>query len=168
MDWSGISQIAFLTIILTTMLFGLFSLLVVILPGLTIIWVAALIYGIVSGFGTWGWIIFGFMTLQMIIGSISDNFIMGNQARQSGASWLAIGVAILGGVVGSIVFPPFGGIIAALLGIFLVEIIRQKDIQKAWFSFKGMASGCGWAVAFRFLLGCAMIFLWVIWAFVVN
>ncbi len=167
-DWTSISQIAFLTIILTTMLFGLFSLLLVILPGLTIIWVAALVYGIVAGFGTWGWVIFAFMTVQMLVGAVSDNFLMGAQARSTGASWIAILVALVGGVVGSIVFPPFGGILAALLGIFVVELIRLKDLKKAWGSLKGMASGCSWAVMLRFSIGTAMIILWGVWAFIVN
>ncbi len=167
-DWNAIFQIAFPIIILSSMLFGLFSLLLVVIPGLTIIWVSALVYGIIAGFDTWGWVIFAVMTIQMIIGSISDNILMGISARDTGASWIAIGVAIIGGVAGSLVFPPFGGILAALLGIFIVELIRIKDIKQAWASLKGMATGCSSAVVFRFVMGIGMIILWCIWAIVVN
>lgn len=167
-DWSNISHIAFLVVIAATMLTGLLGLLMVVIPGLTIIWAAALVYGLVEGFTTWGWVIFAFITVLMIIGVISDNVIMGASAKTTGASWLSIVVALLGGIIGSIAFPPFGGIIAALVGIFAVEWIKRKDLKQAWESFKGMASGCGWAVAFRFLDGCLMIGLWLIWAFVVN
>ncbi len=167
-DWTSISHIAFLVVIGATMLTGLLGLLMVVIPGLTIIWAAALVYGIVEGFTTWGWVIFAFITVLMIIGVISDNVIMGASAKTTGASWLSIIVALLGGIIGSIAFPPFGGIIAALVGIFAVEWIKRKDLKKAWESFKGLASGCGWAVAFRFLVGCIMIALWLIWAFLVN
>ncbi|MEN6434922.1 MAG: DUF456 domain-containing protein [Anaerolineaceae bacterium] len=167
-DWNAILQVAFPALILLSMLLGLFSLLLVVVPGLTIIWVSALVYGIVEGFGTWGWVIFAVMTIQMVIGSISDNFLMGINARSTGASWLAIGVAVVGGIVGSLVFPPFGGILAALLGIFIVELIRIKDLKQAWVSLKGMATGCSAAVVLRFAMGIGMIILWCIWAFVVN
>src|SRR5512133_2103805 len=106
------------------MLFGLFSLVMPVLPGLVIIWVPALVYGLVTGFNWVNGILFGVMTLLMLFGNIVDNLIMGQRARQQGASWLAIAVALGAGVVGSLVFPPFGGLIAALIGLFAVEYFR--------------------------------------------
>ena len=49
------------SITLTVMLAGL--LVLPLLPGLVIIWVAALGYGLVAGFGTLGWIMFAFLTV---------------------------------------------------------------------------------------------------------
>jgi uncharacterized protein YqgC (DUF456 family) len=148
------------------MLIGLFGLLFVIIPGLTIIWLATLVYGLVTGFSTASMILFGAITLIMIGGNISDNLIMGASARQKGASWLAIGVALLGGLVGSVMMPPFGGLLLALAGLFAVEYIRLKDWRKALDSTKSMAIGCGWAAFLRFGLGMVMIGLWLVWVFV--
>jgi uncharacterized protein YqgC (DUF456 family) len=154
-------------IILSVMLFGLFSLLIPILPGLVIIWVAGLVYGLVNGFNLVGGILFAVMTVLMIGGSLVDNVMMGTKARQTGASWIAIGVALVAGVVGSLVWPPLGGLFAAMLGIFLVEFYRLRDWRKALDSTRGLAVGCGWAVVVRFLIGMVMVGLYVIWAFVV-
>ena len=60
---------------------GLLGLLFYIIPGLTIIWAAALVYGLVEGFTAWGWVIFAFMTVQMLVGVASDNVIMGASAK---------------------------------------------------------------------------------------
>ena len=103
----------------------------------------------------------------MIVGNVADNLFMGGSARYSGASWLSIVVALIAGIAGSILFPPIGGLIAALIGIFIVELIRLKDLRHAWNSLRSMATGCGWAFIVRFIFGLIMICWWVVWAFVI-
>lgn len=163
------TSIALTTIQIVTaiiMVLGLFSLIIPGIPGLTIIWLASLVFMLLTGI-TWQiGIVFGFMTLFMIAGNICDNLLMGAGARKQGASWLAIGVALAAGVVGTFLLPPFGGLVAALVGLFIVEYVRLKDWQKALDSAGSMAMGCGWAVALRFAVGVLMIALWVIWAFI--
>lgn len=152
-------------VVLAVMLFGLFGLIIPILPGLVIIWVAALVYGIVTGFTWTSGIILAVMTVLMAVGSVIDNVIMGAKARQTGASWLAIGAALGAGILGSLIFPPFGGFIAALLALFAVEYHRLQDVQKAVDSTRSMAIGCGWAAIVRFGMGIVMILLWGAWVF---
>ncbi len=166
MDWQFLGEASLLTIVLAVMLVGLIGLVIPILPGLVIIWLAGLVYGIVTGFSTAGWIIIVLMTILMVVGSLADNVIMGASARQKGASWLAIGVALVLAIVGSLLMPPFGGLVLALLGIFGVEMYRLRDLQKALDSTKSMAFGCGWAVVVRAGIGALMIGLWILWAFV--
>lgn len=151
---------------LTAMLVGL--LVIPILPGLIIIWVAALGYGIAAEFGTLGWIMFALITVFMIAGSILDNVLMGAQAHKEGAPVWVILVALVAAILGSIFIPIpiLGGILAALLTLFGIEWIRRKDWRKALRSMKGMIVGCGWAFVFRFIMGVIMIGLWLIWAWV--
>ncbi|MEA4906429.1 MAG: DUF456 domain-containing protein [Chloroflexi bacterium] len=160
----GIGLLTFQFVILAVMLVGLFGLLTVIIPGLVIIWVAALVYGLVTGFTWTTGIIFMVITLLMAAGSIVDNLLMGANARQTGASWLSIGVSLVAGFVGSLVWPPFGGLLVALVALFAVEYFRLKDVQQAWASTRSMAVGCGWAVVLRLAAGALMIGLWMIWA----
>lgn len=158
----------FVLVILVVMGIGLLSLLTTIIPGLTIIWLAALVYGVVTGFTIGGWILFGIITILMIFGNLVDNYLMGASARQGGTSWLAIGVALVLGVVGSLVWPPLGGLLAALLGLFAVEFIRLKDWRKAVASARSMLAGCGWAVLARLGIGMVMIILWGLWVILAN
>jgi uncharacterized protein len=154
----------FHVIILAVMLFGLLGLIIPVLPGLVIIWVAALVYGLVDGFTWQTGILFAVMTILMLVGNVIDNFIMGASARKQGASWIAIAIAMVLGILGSILLPPFGGLIAALLGLFGYEFFRLKDWRKALESTKSMAIGCGWSAVARAGIGILMIGLWVIWA----
>ena len=149
---------------LTFMLIGL--MVTPILPGLVIIWATALGYGLLSGFGTVGWIIFILLTILMIVGSVLDNVLMGASAHKEGAPWWVVLLALLAAVLGSFIIPipVLGGVIAALLTIFLVEWARRKDAKQALASLKGMLIGWGWSFVFRFIIGVVMIGLWLIWA----
>jgi uncharacterized protein YqgC (DUF456 family) len=152
------------TVTLTFMLFGLAVLLIPILPGLVIIWAAALGYGIFSSFGVLGWIMFAILSILMIVGSFVDNVLMGTSAHKEGAPWWVILLALVGAIAGNFLLPIVGGVLAALLTLFLVELARLRDSKKAFTSMKGMLVGCGWAVAIRFIIGLVMVGLWMIWA----
>ncbi len=124
-------------------LVGLFGLLVPIFPGLVVMWLAILGYGVVTGFASPGVVIFILITILMLAGTFVDNIMMGVGARQGGASWGAILIALLAGVLGTIFFPPLGGVVAAPAAVFLFEYLRLKDVQKAWLALKGLATGVG-------------------------
>ena len=136
---ANIGQSVLLITVLAVMVFGLLSLLTTIIPGLLIIWLAGLAYGLVRGFDLNGYILFGIFTFLMIGGSVADNIFMGSRARKGGASWLSIAVALVGGVVGSVIWPPFGGILLSLASLFVVEMIRKRNWQGAWQSTTSMA-----------------------------
>lgn len=166
MDWQAIGNVTLHVLVGLTMVVGWLSLFIVIVPGLVIMWVGALGYGIATGFGTTGWIIFAVMTVLMVVGSLIDNFLMGASARQKGASWWSLGAAWVGAIIGTIVLPPIGGLIFALLALFIVEYFRLKDTRQAFDSSTSLATGCGWSVGVRLAIGFVMLILWVLWAFV--
>jgi len=156
-------QIILTVLIGLTMLVGLFGLLVPIFPGLVVMWLAALGYGIMAGFNTAGIVLFVLITLLAIGGSLIDNVLMAAGGRMGGAAWVTIIVALVAGIGGTILLPPFGGIIAAPLSILLLEYLRLKDLKKAWRAFTGLTLGWGLSFAARFALGALIFVLWIIW-----
>jgi len=146
------------------MLVGLFGSLIPFFPGLVIIWLAALIYGIVVGFKTLGIVLFIFITVLMLVGGVVDNIMMGIGARLGKAAWWSIIIALIAGVVGTLVFPPFGGLIAAPLAVYLAELIRQRNWRNALGSFGGLTAGWSLSLLVRFGIGVVMILLWAVWA----
>jgi uncharacterized protein len=142
---------------------GLFGTLIPFVPGLFIIWLAALGYGIVTGFGTLAWWMFGIMTVLMVVGSLGDNILAGAGAKQGGASWMALGIGFMAGVAGTIFIPPFGGLITAPLAVYVYEVYRQGSHQAAVQAIKGMLAGYGISFAARFAVGLLMILCWLIW-----
>ena len=147
-------------------LVGLVGLIVPIFPGIVVIWMATLVYGIVAGFNTVGIIIFVVLTILMIAGTTADNFFMAAGSRKGGASWWTIAAGLLAGVIGTIVFPPFGGLIAAPLVIMLIEFLRVQEIDKAWRATRGLMLGWGLSFFVRLGIGVLMLVLWLVWVFV--
>jgi hypothetical protein len=151
-------------VVLLFMLVGLFGLLVPFFPGLVVMWLAALGYGLATqSFGALGIFLFVLITVIMIFGSFVDNLMMGVGARKGGAGWVTILVALVAGVGGTILFPPIGGIIAAPLAILLLEYFRLKDWKKAWKAFTGLTVGWGLSFLARFGLGVLVLLLWLLW-----
>jgi len=149
-------------VVLTIMAVGM--IVIPILPGLVIIWVAALAYGILGGFGVLGWVMFALITVLMLVGSILDNVLMGTSAHKKGAPWWVILIAMVAAIAGNFLLPIIGGILAGLLVLFLIEWLRLSNWRKALESMKGMLIGWGWAFVFRFIIGMIMVGLWLIWA----
>jgi uncharacterized protein YqgC (DUF456 family) len=162
-----LGQVAVPLVLLAVMLFGLFSLVFMpILPGLVIIWLAALGYGIMGHFtAPFPIVAFVVITVLMLFGSVIDNVLMGAGARKTGASWVSITAALLAGLLGSLLWPPVGGILLSLAALFAVELLRLRNLRGALVSTRSMAIGCGWAIVARFFIGMAMIGLYVAWVF---
>jgi uncharacterized protein len=151
-------------ITLFVMLIGLFGTLIPMFPGIVVIWLAALGYGVVVGFNWLGWVIFTVITLLMIAGVVVDNVLMGLGAKKGGASWKTIAAATVTGVLGTLLFPPIGGLIAAPVTVFAIEFYRVKDWRKARGAFGGLALGWGLSFAAKFGIGMVMVLFWGIWA----
>ena len=155
-----------LTVItLVVMLSGLFSLIIPIMPGLLIIWVAALGYGIFAGFSKLGWIMIGVITLFGIGGELAEHLLMGTKAHKGGAPWWVVIIVLIVAIAGNFVIPILGGILAGVLALFTIEYLRLEDADKAWSATRGLLVGFAWGFAARFTAGLLMIGTWCFWAF---
>lgn len=156
-------EILLTVLILLVMLAGLLGLVIPAFPGLTVMWLAALGFGVIHGFSTLGIVLFVLLTLLMIGGNVVDNLLMGAGARKGGAAWASVIVSLVAGILFTLIFPPFGGLIAAPLAVFLLELYRLRDWRKAWRATFGLAAGWGASFFARLLIGCLMLLLAIVW-----
>jgi hypothetical protein len=163
MDWTALLNASIFAVTQVFMLVGLFGLLIPAFPGILVMWLAGLVYGLVAGFGRAGVLLFAVMTVLMIAGELLDNLFMGAGARKGGAAWSSVIVALAAGVVGTVLAPPIGGLVAAPLSVLLLEYRRQRDWPKAWQALRGLA--VGWGLSFVARLGIALLLmiLWWLW-----
>jgi len=151
-------------IVFVVMLVGFLGLVLPLYPGSVIIWLAALGYGIVGGFDVLGGAIFALITLLMLVSVVIDNILIGLASHKEGASWVAIVLALMGGIVGTLALPPLGGVLLAPLILWLAEFVRLRDAKAALLTVRGLAMGWGLSYFVRLALGVAMIGLWGLWA----
>ncbi|NWF64462.1 MAG: DUF456 domain-containing protein [Chloroflexi bacterium] len=166
--WLLFGQVLLQALTFAVMIFGLFGLLVPVFPGLTVMWIAALIYAIIqAGLGnmTWaGWLLFALITLLMIGGNVADNIIIAKHMRDKDIPWSSILWSFAAGIIVSLFFTPIMGIIASPLALFLAEWRRLKQRDTALANTKAWMTGWGWAVAARMGIGVVMILFWGLWA----
>ena len=166
MDLSSLQGWGLIILVQIGIMVGLVGLLIPVFPGLLIIWASILVYGIVVGFTWWSGVIFAVITVVGIGASLADNVLMAGGARTSGASWSSILAALGAGIVGTLLLPPFGGLIAAPLAVLLLEYYRLGDWQKARTALTGMVKGYGVAFVLRVLGGMLMMILWWGWVII--
>ncbi len=150
---------------LVIMLVGLAGVVVPVLPDVWLIWVGALVFGLLAGFDGWlGGIIMALLTGLTVLGVVVDLGLGTAAAKQGGASWQAIAASLGLALVGFFVLPPFGALIGALAGLFGVEYLRRgRNAQEALTAVKHYVAGCGWSVVLRLGIGVVMIGLWGVW-----
>ena len=159
-DWI-VTSINILTLIV--MLFGLFGLIMPVFPGLVIIWIAALGFGIFGGFSSGGMGLFLAITVLMLIGNTADGLLMAKKALDHGAAKASLVLAAIVSVMVSLIFSPIGGLIAAPITLYLSEKNQGHTKEEATTITKGLMVGWGWAFVLRFAIGIIMIILWTIW-----
>ena len=143
------------------MFIGLLGIVVPVLPGVILIFVAALGYALLDGFQTVGWItlvVLGLLTVAAVSANVWATSV---GAKAGGASGWSILAGMLGGLVGMLFFSLPGSIIGALLGMFLVELSRARDWHKAAKSGGGWLLGWLLSVILELGIGLIMIVIFV-------
>lgn len=142
---------------------GLVGTVVPVLPGLAVIWAAALVYGLLAGFATAGTVAFTAMTGLAVLGTVAAVVLphRGGAVRGAARSSLVAGVA--GAVVGAVVIPVLGLPIGGVIGVWLAETSRLGDARQAWRITTGVVIGFGLGALAEFGVGVAMIGCWVAW-----
>jgi uncharacterized protein len=162
------AQVLLETLTLFVLLVGLFGLIVPVFPGLTIMWLATVVYALIQNarglMNGWDWFLLGLMTVLMITGNIVDNLIIARKMRDKYVPWSSIILSFVAGIVASIFLTPIVGLIASPLSLLTLEYIRVRDRRKAFDSTKAYVIGAGWAFLARFAIGLAMVGVWMLWA----
>jgi len=156
-----VETIAF-ALTLVAMLVGLIGIVLPVIPGTVVIFLAALLYALFEGFQTVGWPTLVLLGLMTTVAVTADIWASSIGAKAGGASGWSVVAGLVGGLVGFIVFSLPGGLLGAILGVLLTEILRLGDWRQALKAGGGWALGWALATVVQLGLGLAMvaIFIW--------
>lgn len=144
---------------------GIAGVILPLLPGLWLIWGAALIYGLLVGFGVSGWLAMAALTVLASLGTVVVYYLPARKTSEVGLPrWgqlLVAGFAI----VGFFVVPIVGAFLGLAVGTLLAALVVERDV--------GDALGTAWATLLEMLKGAAvqlgvallMAMVWGLWAF---
>lgn len=150
-------------VIALLMLAGLIGTLLPLIPGLPVVWGAALVYGLVEGFGGTGTVAFIVITVLAVAGMAASIVLPHRRVAAGGAPRSSVLAGIAGAVLGFFVIPVLGLVIGAVLAVLAAEYRRTGDSAIAWRSTKTMIAGFGIGILVELAAGIGIVVVWAIW-----
>lgn len=145
---------------------GIAGTVVPLVPGLALVVVATLVYGLVEGFGGVGIVAFGLILVLAAAGTVAGVAVPKRSAADAGAPRMSLLVGAVGAVIGFFAVPVVGLPVGGAVGIFAGELLRTGDRAVAWRTTKATLKGFGLATLVQLAAGLAMALVWVVWVVV--
>ncbi len=142
---------------------GLVGTVVPVMPGLVVMWAAALVYGLVSGFSTVGVAAMGLITALLLGGTVLSYVVPHRAGVRGGVPQASLRLGIAGAVVGFFVIPVLGLPIGGVVGVLAGEYRRLGDWAAAWRTTRVVVVGFVKAALAELLSGVAIIGVWIAW-----
>ena len=134
-----------------------------VVPGLVLVALAALAYGVVEGFGTIGAVAFVLIVVVGVAGTAAGVVVPQRAASAGGAPRSSILIGAVGAALGFFLVPIVGLPLGGVIGIYLGERARSGDAEVAWRTTRATIRGFGVAALLQLAAGLLMAAIWVAW-----
>jgi uncharacterized protein len=151
-------------LVAVVMLVGLVGVVVPVLPGLALIWLAAAGWAWADGGGAARWSVVVVVTALLVAGTVAKYAVPARSATGAGAPRSTLLAGALGALVGFFVIPVVGLVVGGLAGIFVAELARLSDGRAALRSTRAVLVGLGIGALIELAAGLAMVWVWVLGA----
>lgn len=143
---------------------GVVGTIIPLLPGLLLIWLAALSWGVLTGFGIAGWIAMILITALAATGIYLSIRIPQRSAAAQGLSITGTLFGVTLAIIGGIAIPIIGVPAGFVLGVWLVRVTHTHDAKTAFRSALSTTGALLKASAAQFGVGAVMGLVWWMWA----
>jgi uncharacterized protein len=147
---------------LVVMLVGLVGVVVPVLPGLLVVWVAGAGTTLYLGTDAAGWAVAGLLTLLFLLGSGATIWLPARQGRRGGVPMRSLLAALFGAVVGFFVLPVIGFLVGAFVGLLVGEKQRHGGWEPAFASVGNVLRAYGVGIVVELVVGVTMIGIWLV------
>jgi uncharacterized protein YqgC (DUF456 family) len=143
------------------MLVGLIGIVVPVLPGLFLVWLATALWAFEHP-SRWAWAFCAVAALVYAAGLVAQYLLPGRRLKDAGVGTSTMLLAAVFAVVGFFLIPVVGAVLGFVLGIFVVESSRHRDRAAAWASTKGALRAVAMSVGIEMAAGFAIVLIWLV------
>jgi uncharacterized protein len=140
---------------------GIVGVVVPILPGALLAWVAIVVWALVVGSAT-GWVVLAVATVSIGLAQVVKVLVPGRRLRDAGVPRRSILVGLLLAVVGFFLVPIVGLFIGFPLGVYLQERRRLGQHEPAWRSTHEALRAIGLSIAIELAATLAATGAWLV------
>lgn len=144
------------------MVLGLVGVVVPVLPGLLLVWVAGVGWAWQDGGGALRWTVAAVLTLLLLAGTALKYVLPARSATGAGAPRSTLLLAAAGAVVGFFVLPFLGFVIGGVGVVFLTELSRLGSAAAAWQSTRAVLIGVGIGMLVELCAAVLMVAVWLL------
>ncbi len=134
-------------------LVGIAGVVVPVLPGLVLCWIAVLAWAVLAGEGWGRWLVLGVATAVAIAGTVVKYIWPGRNLKRTGVPNTSLFAGGALGLVGFFLIPVVGLFVGFVLGLWLAERIRLGSFRDAWSPTKQAVKAVGLAMLIELAAG---------------
>lgn len=154
-----------LTIIFGLLLFpAVFMVLIPMMPAMSYMFGVTVLYGLIDRFEHLQFSELGILTGILVASLIIDWFAGVLGAKYAGASRKSLWYGFIGVIIGSLLFPPFGGIPGLFLAVFVTELSLNSSSASAVKAATGSLLGALSGVVVNMVLALVFFILFLVFA----
>lgn len=142
-------------------LIGVVGVLIPMLPGLVLCWAGVMVWALFGGHGVVGWTVAVAATLVLALGFTAKYLVPGRNLKRAGVPNLTLFLGGVLGIIGFFLIPVVGLVVGFVLGVFIVERIRQKDNARAWESTKHALKAAGVSMLIELATALLIAGIWL-------
>jgi uncharacterized protein YqgC (DUF456 family) len=155
-------QVLLIGLTLLVMVIGLIGEIVPVIPGMVLIWIAALVYAIIDRFQHLSpWTILILILIWLLATGI-DWVVTWLTAKHVGVSWWGLGFSILGTIIGTIFFNFWGMMIGMVAGAIVGEYIYNREVWKSMQAGGAMVAGWILGSVLKLMMAISMILIFLV------
>lgn len=155
MSTAGILVVAFAIAV------GLAGILVPLLPGTLLIWLAIAVWAVVESTTT-SWVVLGVVTLLLGAGVLVKYLWPVKRMRAADVSGKTLAAGGILGVVGFFIIPVVGLVVGFVGGVYLAELAQRRDRRRAWAATVHAVKGVALSVGVELAAGLLATATWVV------
>lgn len=155
-------ELLILGLALAVMVVGMLGVVVPVMPGLLLVWLAACLSLLWQAGDTTGWMLVGLQTVLFALGTVATIYLPARTGRAGGFGARSAATTLLGAALGFVLVPVIGLLLGAAVGLYLGERSRLADHDAGLASTGQVLRAYGLGVLVELVLGTVMIATWLV------
>lgn len=139
---------------------GILGLIVPVLPGLALCLLGVLIWAGHVGSST-SWTVFGVCVLVAAVGWVTQFTVPNRRLKLAGVPGRVKLAGIVAAVVGFFLIPYVGLFVGFVVGVFAAELVRVRDVSRAWTSTKASVRAVLTSIGIELAAAIVVSWIWV-------